>query len=119
MDNRCKPIAWFSNSTKSKMKFKPIELDETALELTRRTCSDFSFDEIKKKRKKREKECSPDGHALRFKMMPSLIHLVQSTLKHNRVILTRQRAQQLAPRAVQRGVHVPVRLDFRLEILQR
>lgn len=71
------------------------------------------------KGKRLEKARLPDGHALRFKMMPSLIHLVQSTLKHNRVILTRQRAQQLAPRAVQRGVHVPVRFDFRLEILQR
>lgn len=57
---------------------------------------------------------SPYRHAFRFQVMPSLVHLVQSSLQHNRVILARQRAQQLPSRAVQRRVHVSVRLDFRL-----
>lgn len=59
----------------------------------------------------------PYRHALRFQVMPSLVHLVQAPLQHNGVILTGQRAQQLSSCAVQGRVHVAVRLDFRLEIL--
>lgn len=59
----------------------------------------------------------PYCHTFRFQVMPSLVHLVQSSLQHNSVILARQRAQQLPACAVQRRVHVSVRLDFRLEVL--
>lgn len=62
---------------------------------------------------------SPYRHTFRLQMMPSLIHLVQSSLQHDRVILTRQRAQQLPTGAVQRRVHVSVRFNFRLEVLER
>lgn len=68
-------------------------------------------------RKKRGTRHLPYCHTFRFQVMPSLVHLVQSSLQHNSVILARQRAQQLPACAVQRRVHVSVRLDFRLEIL--
>lgn len=62
---------------------------------------------------------SPYRHALRFQVMPSLVHLVQSTLQHDSVILAGQRAQQLSPCAVQGRVNVSVGLDLRLEVLQQ
>lgn len=70
-----------SKPTRSEIKSELF--DEVARTYIRRMRLHFCLDEGKK-----EKTRSPDGHALRFKMMPSLIHLVQSTLKHNRVILT-------------------------------
>lgn len=73
-------------------------------------------DRGKEWRKKRRKNL-PYRHTFRFQVMPSLVHLVQSSLQHNRVILARQRAQQLPACAVQRRVHVSVRLDFRLQVL--
>lgn len=51
--------------------------------------------------------------------MPALVHLVEPPLQHDRVILAGEGAEQLAAGTVERGVHVVVRLDFRLQILQR
>ncbi|KZC10826.1 hypothetical protein WN55_01525, partial [Dufourea novaeangliae] len=61
----------------------------------------------------------PYCHALRLQVMPSLVHLVETSLQHNGVILTGQRAQQLSSCAVQGRVNVTVCFDFRLEVLQQ
>lgn len=73
--------------------------------------------ERERRENRREGHRSPYRHALRFQVMPSLVHLVQSSLQHNSVILAGQRAQQLPACAVQGRVYVSVCFDFRLQVL--
>lgn len=52
-------------------------------------------------------------------MMPSLVHLVQPPLQHDGVLLRGQGAEQAAPRAGERCVHIAMSLDFGLEVLEQ
>lgn len=60
----------------------------------------------------------PDSHTLRLQVVPSLIHLVQSPLQHDGVILGGQTAEELPAATVERGVHILVGFYLTLQVLQ-
>lgn len=51
-------------------------------------------------------------------MVPPLIHLIQSALKHNSILLTRQTVEQLLTTGVERTEHIAMVVDLQLNILQ-
>lgn len=59
----------------------------------------------------------PDSHAFCLKMVPSLVHFIQSSLEHNGVILTSQRTEKLSSCPVQRSINISMGFDFGLKIL--